>query len=149
MARLPALRTHGLRGKALCLNQQFVIRRASRQAFPADHHQHRHGHRADPIKPDMDHSRGRTVQQTTQTSKVGHLRPRICPSRLDQHMIGFILAQDVIDQVGRKRDLPARFAGPWLLPLDQPANHSNFAECAAQQVRILYPVGKLVRQYIG
>ena len=89
------------------------------------------------------------VEQIAQPPHVGHPRARIGPRGLQQDMIGLVLAQHVVDQIGREGDLLAGLALAGMLPLDQPADHRDLPEGPAQQVRILHPVHEFVREYIG
>jgi HK97 family phage portal protein len=49
---------------------------------------------------------------------------------IEQQMIGFIFTQHIIDQVGRKSDLFARFALARMLAFHQPRNDGNLAKGA-------------------
>jgi biopolymer transport protein ExbD len=135
--------------KRLGLEQQLVVDRSLRQALAADHHQHRDGERADPVELHVDQPLGRAVEQVAEPADVGHPRPGVGPGGFDQHVVWFILAQNVVDQVGREGHLLAALALARMLPLNQPGDHRHLAERAAQDVRFLNPFEELVAENVG
>lgn len=96
------LRRHLNTCEAFGLHQQCVINRPLRHTLAANHHQQRHGERADAFKVDMQHRIGSAVQQITEPTHVGQPRARIGPRRLQQQMVGFIFAQHIVDKVSGK-----------------------------------------------
>ena len=97
----------------------------------------------------MDELFGRILQQISQSPDIGHPGTRISPGRLEQYMVGLVLAENVIDKIGREGHLFASLTLARMLALDQPGNHRHLAEGPAQQMRILHPIDKFVGQYIG
>ena len=96
----------------------------------------------------MHHGVRRTVEQIAEPPDVGQPRPRVGPGGFQQHMIGLIFAQHVVDQIGGKGHLLAGLALAGVLPVDQSADDGHLAEGAFQQGALLHPVGKLVVQNI-
>ena len=92
----------------------------------------------------MQHRSRRTVEQVAEPRNIGQPLARIGPRRLKQQMVGFIFAQHVKDQVGRKGHLLAGLAFAGMLALDQPADHRNLAKGALEQVRSFDPFDEFI-----
>ena len=88
------------------------------------------------------------IEQVGQPPDIGHPRTSVRPGRLDQHMIGFVLAQNVIDKVGAEGDLSPGLALAGVLTLHQPSDYRHLAKGATQEMRILHPVDKFFGQDI-
>ena len=65
-----------------------------------------------------------------------------------QHMVGLVLAQHVIDKVGRDGDLAARLLLSREPPLDQAGNDRAIAEHALHQRRFGKPGLQIVAQHV-
>ena len=65
-----------------------------------------------------------------------------------QDVVGLMLAQHVIDQVGRDRELAARFLLAGEAPLDQPGDDGAGAERALHQRRFGEPGFQVVAQHV-
>jgi hypothetical protein len=98
---------------------------------------------------DMNHGRGRPVDQAHQPAELGQAGPGIVPGGAQQQVIGLIFAEHVIDEVGREADLAPGLAFAGVLALDQPADHGNFAEGAFQEVAALDPFDELTLEDVG
>ncbi len=69
--------------------------------------------------------------QTDEAAELGHPRACIVPRRVEQEVVGLVAAEHVVDEVGRKADLPARLLLARMVALDQPADHRDLAEGAS------------------
>ena len=63
-------------------------------------------------------------------------------------MIGLVLAQDVVDEIGRDRDLPPRLLLPRKPPLDQAGNHGAVPERAFHQRGFGEPILQVVAEHV-
>src|SRR5690606_23723434 len=63
-------------------------------------------------------------------------------------MIRLMLAQHIVDEIGRKSDLPSRLLLPRIAPLDQARNDGAIPESALQQARLSKPCVEIVTQHV-
>src|SRR5260370_187963 len=65
------------------------------------------------------------AQQVAQALEVGELPGRVLAGGAQQDVVGLVLAQRVVDQVGAEGDLAARFLLAGKAPLDQAGDHRD------------------------
>src|SRR5262249_56617252 len=70
------------------------------------------------------------------------------PRGTQEDMVGLVLAQNVVDEVGRDRDLAARFLLARKATLNQPGNDRAGAEGALHQRGFIEPRFKIVAQHV-
>ncbi len=140
---------HGRFGERFGLNQQRFVGATLRSRLAADDHHQRDRHRRDPVDIDMHHGCRRSVDQPHQPTEFGHPVPCVVPRCAKQQVVGFIFAKHVVNEIGRKADLPTGLALARVLPFDQASDHSYLAKGVLEQVGALDPFDELALQYIG
>ena len=85
-------------------------------------------------------------QQVGQAADVGQARRRLGPCRAQQHVVGVVLAQHVVDQVGAEGDLAAGLLLARMAALDQARDHGAVAEGPLDQRALGHPLLEIVAQ---
>ena len=118
--------------------QQLVLGGAVEHPFLADLQQHRHGERRDALEPAMCDTAPRAAQQSPRRCRSVSCRRR--PRGWRAAGCGRAGAGAARRRSGRSSPSPAGafFSAPGMLPLDQPGDHRDVAEGAAQH-RVFRP----------
>src|SRR6476619_543931 len=102
-----------------CLAQQRFAR-IPRHAFAANLEHGGHRKRRDPVKRNMPDSSADPLQKAAQASDVDQAGCGVGEGSLEENMVGLMLAEHVVDQIGRNGHLPAGLLLPRMAALDQP-----------------------------
>ena len=89
-------------------SRQKLVRRLAVDRLAADLQHHRHRERRDVVERLMDDSAPDAREHVAEPADVEQAGGRIGARRAQQDVVGLVLAQHVVDQVGRDRHLPAR-----------------------------------------
>src|SRR5215207_235576 len=88
--------------------QQLVLGGAVEHALLADLEQHRHGERRDAVEPSVVDAALGAAQELAEPPDVGELPGGVLAGGAQEDVVGLVLAQRVVDQVGAEGDLAAR-----------------------------------------
>ena len=88
------------------------------------------------------------VKHHAEAPHVEESRCRIGPRGPQKHMVGLVLAQHVVDEIGRDRDLPAGLLLARKAALDQPGDDRAMPEGALHQGGFGEPVLEIVAEHV-
>src|SRR5205823_7650007 len=128
--------------------QQFVLGGAVQDAFLADLEQHRHSERRDAVEPAVFDAALGAPQKIAQALQVSELVRRVLARGAQQDVVGLVLAQRIVDQVGAEGDLAARLLLPRKAPLDQAGDYRHVAKRAPQHRRLVHPGFEVIAQHV-
>jgi hypothetical protein len=95
--------------------------------------------------------RDSTLYARKKLAETGNIQKsfgRVVPGGLQEDVVRFVGAQDVVDEIGRYGHLTARFFLARVPPLDQAGNDGAVAEGAFQQARFGEPGIEIVAENI-
>src|SRR5262249_10206204 len=75
-------------------------------------------------------------------------RGRIGPRGAQKNMVGLMLAQHIVDEIGRNSKLAARFLFTREALFDQSSNNRTTAKCALHQSRFGEPGFQIVAEHV-
>src|SRR6478752_2900988 len=130
-----------------CLAQQRFAR-VPRHAFAANLEHGRHRKRRDPVKRNMPDSSADPLQKAAQASDVDQAGCGVGEGSLEENMVGLMLAEHVVDQIGGDGHLPAGLLLPRMAALDQPRDDGTDAEGALHQARLGKPSIEIVAEHV-
>ncbi len=145
---LPRLLTHGLSDEFFRGLTQQRLSRIARNAFTPALKHHRHGERRYATRLTMPDSTVNALQELTQAAEIDEPRGGVGKCGPEQHMVGLVLTQDIVDEIRGDRHLTAGLFLTRMTPLDQPRDNRANAERSLHQVRFRKPGVEIVAQHV-
>ena len=87
-------------------------------------------------------------QRLAEAANVQEAGCGVIPCGLQQNMIGLMVAQDIIDQIRRERDLAAGLFLSRKAPLDQSGNHGTIAKSPLHEVTFSQPGIEIISHHV-
>ena len=113
-------------------------------AFPRNFKDHRDGERRDAVKPLHAYFALHIQQHVAKPRCIDKPAHRILSRGTEQNMIALVFIQDIVDQVGTERHLPAVLLLAGVAAFHNSCHHGGLAESAFQQRRIFQPFVQLL-----
>ena len=141
---------HGLRDELLNRLTQQDLARLPGNALAADLEHDRHGERRDLRSSAICLILPRDSLQESRPRRPTSIRPVAASAKaaLQQDVVGLVLAQHVVDQVGGDRHLPPGLLLPGMAALDQARDDGADAEGALHQARLGEPGIEIVAEHV-
>ena len=130
-----------------CLAQKRFAR-IPQHAFAANLEHGRHRKRRDPVKSNMPDSSPDPLQKAAQASDIDESGCSVGKGSLEENVVRLVLAEHVVDEIGRNRHLPARLFLSRMAALDQPRDDGADAEGALHQARLGKPGVEIVAEHV-
>ena len=116
--------------------------------FLADLQHDRNGQRRDAVEPLVHDSALDSRQHIAEPADVEEAGRGVGPGGLQQDVVGLVLAEHVVDEVGRDRHLPAGLLLAGMALLDQPGDQRAVPEHALQEVALRHPGFEVVAEHV-